>query len=98
MILLVGFFTCNHADNQIIVQSGSQPSVLQQLANLPFPYFSQPPLKAVLFPTLLSSCHNNQGNLAILRQEMSWQLIQEFVQSDQGASNLLVQLVVPQEK
>ena len=45
VILLVGYFTANHTDNQGIVQSGSQPSVLQQLANLPFPYFSQPHLK-----------------------------------------------------
>jgi hypothetical protein len=41
VIILVGFFTANHVDNQGIVQSGSQPSVLQQLANLPFQYFRQ---------------------------------------------------------
>ncbi len=45
VIVLVGYFTANHADNQTIVQEGSQPSVLQQLANLPFQYFSQTELK-----------------------------------------------------
>jgi len=94
VIILVGYFTANHPDNQAIVQSGSQPSVLQQLANLPFQYFSQAELKAVLFPTLLSSCHKSVENSAILSQEMSWQLIEEFVESEEGQGNLLVQLVM----
>jgi len=93
VIVLVGYFTANHPDNQTIVQSGSQPSVLQQLANLPFQYFSQSELKSILFPTLLSSCYKNAENSAILTQEMSWQLIEEFVDSDEGKGNLLVQLV-----
>ena len=41
VIELVGYFKANHPENQAIVQSGSQPSVLQQLANLPFQFFSQ---------------------------------------------------------
>ena len=98
MIILVGYFTANHPDNQSIVQSGSQPSVLQQLASLPFQYFSQPELKAILFPTLLSSCFNNPENLAILSQEMSWQLIEEFIESEEGKINLLVQLVTGEQK
>jgi len=93
VIVLVGYFTANHPDNQSIVQSGSQPSVLQQLASLPFQYFSQTELKAILFPTLLSSCYNCAENSAILSQEMSWQLIDEFVESEEGKGNLLVQLV-----
>jgi len=98
VIILVGYFTANHPDNQSIVQSGSQPSVLQQLASLPFQYFSQPELKAILFPTLLSSCFNNPENLAILSQEMSWQLIEEFIESEEGKINLLVQLVTGEQK
>ena len=93
VITLVGYFTANNPDNQSIVQSGSQPSVLQQLANLPFQYFSQPELKAVLFPTLLSCCFNNDVNMAILSQEMSWKLIEDFVQSEDGKENILVKLV-----
>ena len=50
VITLVGYFAARHADNQVVVQSGHQPSVLQQLCTLPFPYFSQPNLKKVLFP------------------------------------------------
>ena len=98
VIVLVGYFTANHPDNQSIVQSGSQPSVLQQLANLPFPYFSQPALKSVLFPTLLSCCHNNVVNMAILSQEMSWKLIEDFVKSEEGQKNVLVALVTHSSK
>merc|ERR1719348_1045937 len=93
VIVLVGYFTANHPDNQSIVQSGSQPSVLQQLANLPFQYFSQPELKCILFPSLLSCCFNNDVNMAILSQEMSWTLIEDFVASEEGRDNVLVKLV-----
>ena len=94
VIELVGYFTANHPENQAIVQSGSQPSVLQQLANLPFQFFSQAELKAVLFPSLLASCSGNAENTAILSQEMSWQLIDDFVKSEEGQSNKLVALVL----
>jgi hypothetical protein len=66
------------------VQSGSQPSVLQELASLLFQYFSQTELKAILFPILLSSCYNCAENSAVMSQEISWQLIDEFVESEDG--------------
>ena len=75
------------------MQSGSQPSVLQELASLLFQYFSQTELKAILFPILLSSCYNCAENSAVMSQEISWQFIDEFVESEDGKGNLLVQLV-----
>ena len=77
-----------------MVQSGHQPSVLQQLCNLPFPYFSQSNLKEILFPTLLACCHDNQENMVILSQEMSWTLIDEYLKTTEGQKNPLVQLVL----
>jgi len=59
---------------QMMIQSGYMPTVLQQLCNLPFPYFSNPTLSAVLFPTLLACCSDNQQNRAILEQEVSYQV------------------------
>lgn len=59
---------------QMVIQSGYMPTVLQQLCNLPFPYFSNPALSAVLFPTLLACCSDNQQNRAILEQEVSFQV------------------------
>ncbi|KAL8623975.1 hypothetical protein ACOMHN_047195 [Nucella lapillus] len=45
VILCLGYFTLLHPDNQV---------VLQQLCSLPFQYFSDPRLTAVLFPALIS--------------------------------------------
>ncbi|XP_061679713.1 S phase cyclin A-associated protein in the endoplasmic reticulum isoform X2 [Syngnathoides biaculeatus] len=80
VIICVGYFTVNHPDNQVIVQSGRQPSVLQKLCQLPFPYFSHPRLIRVLFPSLISACYNNGPNKVILQQEMSCVLLATFIQ------------------
>lgn len=58
----------------MILQSGSTPTVLQQLSNLPFEYFSNPNLVRILFPTLLACCVDNAQNRSILDQEMSFQV------------------------
>ncbi|KAM9853950.1 S phase cyclin A-associated protein in the endoplasmic reticulum [Aulostomus maculatus] len=80
VIICVGYFTVNHPDNQVIVQSGRQPSVLQKLCQLPFQYFSHPRLIRVLFPSLISACYNNFPNKVILQQEMSCVLLATFIQ------------------
>ncbi|XP_047452913.1 S phase cyclin A-associated protein in the endoplasmic reticulum isoform X3 [Mugil cephalus] len=80
VIICVGYFTVNHMDNQVIVQSGRQPSVLQKLCQLPFQYFSHPRLIRVLFPSLISACYNNSQNKVILQQEMSCVLLATFIQ------------------
>ncbi|XP_067291869.1 S phase cyclin A-associated protein in the endoplasmic reticulum isoform X3 [Pseudorasbora parva] len=80
LIICVGYFTVNHQDNQVIVQSGRQPSVLQKLCQLPFQYFSHPRLVKVLFPSLICACYNNPQNKVILQQEMSCVLLATFIQ------------------
>ncbi|XP_062848050.1 S phase cyclin A-associated protein in the endoplasmic reticulum isoform X2 [Trichomycterus rosablanca] len=87
VIICVGYFTVNHPDNQVIVQSGRQPSVLQKLCQLPFQYFSHPRLVKVLFPSLISSCYNNQQNKVILQQEMSCVLLATFIQDCASSVN-----------
>uniref|UniRef100_A0A3Q3J5W5 C2H2-type domain-containing protein n=1 Tax=Monopterus albus TaxID=43700 RepID=A0A3Q3J5W5_MONAL len=89
VIICVGYFTVNHPDNQVIVQSGRQPSVLQKLCQLPFQYFSHPRLIRVLFPSLISACYNNPQNKVILQQEMSCVLLATFIQVNMGPSCLL---------
>uniref|UniRef100_A0A8C2HWF7 S-phase cyclin A-associated protein in the ER n=1 Tax=Cyprinus carpio TaxID=7962 RepID=A0A8C2HWF7_CYPCA len=96
LIICVGYLTVNHPDNQVIVQSGRQPSVLQKLCQLPFQYFSHPRLIKVLFPSLICACYNNLQNKVILQQEMSCVLLATFIQdcatnekqSDSKASHL----------
>nr|XP_040132457.1 S phase cyclin A-associated protein in the endoplasmic reticulum isoform X3 [Ictidomys tridecemlineatus] len=80
VIVCVGYFTVNHPDNQVIVQSGRHPTVLQKLCQLPFQYFSDPRLIKVLFPSLIAACYNNLQNKIILEQEMSCILLATFIQ------------------
>lgn len=87
VIICVGYFTVNHPDNQVIVQSGRQPSVLQKLCQLPFQYFSHPHLIKVLFPSLISACYNNQQNKVMLQQEMSCVLLATFIQDSASSNN-----------
>lgn len=87
VIICVGYFTVNHPDNQVIVQSGRQPSVLQKLCQLPFQYFSHPRLIKVLFPSLISACYNNPQNKVILQQEMSCVLLATFIQDCASTEN-----------
>ncbi|KAL5005177.1 hypothetical protein ScPMuIL_018633 [Solemya velum] len=83
VILCVGYFTILHPDNQVVIQSGQPPTVLQQLCSLPFQYFSDPHLTAVLFPTLISCCYNNKANQDILEQELSCMLLANFIEEKQ---------------
>ncbi|EPY89365.1 hypothetical protein CB1_000113015 [Camelus ferus] len=80
VIVCVGYFTVSHPDNQVIVQSGRHPTVLQKLCQLPFQYFSDPRLIKVLFPSLIAACYNNPQNKIILEQEMSCVLLATFIQ------------------
>ncbi|KAF6079351.1 S-phase cyclin A associated protein in the ER [Phyllostomus discolor] len=80
VIVCVGYFTVGHPDNQVIVQSGRHPTVLQKLCQLPFQYFSDPRLVKVLFPSLIAACYNNSQNKIILEQEMSCVLLATFIQ------------------
>ncbi|XP_072258129.1 S phase cyclin A-associated protein in the endoplasmic reticulum isoform X1 [Pyxicephalus adspersus] len=88
IIVCVGYFTVNNLDNQVIVQSGRQPTVLQKLCQLPFQYFSDSRLVRLLFPTLIAACYNNPQNRLILEQELSCQLLATFIQDClQGSSH-----------
>lgn len=98
LIVCVGYFTVNHPDNQVIVQSGRQPSVLQKLCQLPFQYFSQPRLIKVLFPSLISACYNNPQNKATLQQEMSCVLLATFIQDCASSENQPEGKALPAER
>ncbi|KAI5100474.1 S phase cyclin A-associated protein in the endoplasmic reticulum isoform X1 [Silurus meridionalis] len=87
VIICIGYFTVNHPDNQVIVQSGRQPSVLQKLCQLPFQYFSHSQLIKILFPSLISACYNNQQNKVILEQEMNCVLLVTFIQDCASSEN-----------
>uniref|UniRef100_A0A8C4NJQ5 S-phase cyclin A associated protein in the ER n=1 Tax=Eptatretus burgeri TaxID=7764 RepID=A0A8C4NJQ5_EPTBU len=80
IIICVGYFTITHPDNQLMVQSGRQPTVLQQLCMLPFHYFSNSGLRRILLPTLIAAAFRNPPNRGILEQELSCSLLCTFLQ------------------
>ncbi|KAK8737999.1 hypothetical protein OTU49_004339, partial [Cherax quadricarinatus] len=93
IIPLVGFFAVNNKENQMVIQSGEVPSVLQQLCNLPWKYFSEPSLTSVLFPTLLACCLHNHDNMIILQQEMSFQVLEDFLHNNQACDKPLIHIL-----
>ncbi|CAN8004937.1 unnamed protein product, partial [Ixodes hexagonus] len=90
VVLLVGHFAVLSPDNQAVIQSGEQPTLLQLLCTLPFEYFSDPELTQVLFPTLVSCCFGNEHNRAVLEQELSPVLLANYVEvSENGTCSTL---------
>ncbi|XP_017883269.1 S phase cyclin A-associated protein in the endoplasmic reticulum [Ceratina calcarata] len=91
---VLGYFAVNNPENQLVLQSaGAGPSVLQQLCTLPFPFYGAPGLTSYIFPTLLAATHQNPEATAILSCELSYQLLEEYRNSDDGKLNPLVRLL-----
>jgi len=81
VILAIGYFSLMHNDNQLIIQAGSPPTLLQQLCTaLPFHYFSDEARMDVLFPTLVACCHGNQANKSILQTEITPALLAQYLE------------------
>jgi hypothetical protein len=91
LVLLLGFFTLNNEKNQEILQfnNGRSSTLLQRLCSLPIQYFTDPELKCILIPTLISICFNNEVNKDILQQEISTQLITNFMEQEKDKPSSL---------
>lgn len=92
LILTIGYYTLQNERNQEILQWGKSPTILQRLCSLPFQYFSQDYFKAVLFPSLISACFQNQRNKAILEQEMNADFLRTFIQDEANALETQTQM------
>ncbi|EGI63462.1 S phase cyclin A-associated protein in the endoplasmic reticulum, partial [Acromyrmex echinatior] len=94
LFAVLGYFSLNNPDNQLILQSaGAGPSVLQQLCTLPFPFYGDPRLIPYTLPALLAATHHNSEAMAILSCEMSYELLEQYRNSDEGKLNPLVRLL-----
>ncbi|XP_063683042.1 S phase cyclin A-associated protein in the endoplasmic reticulum-like isoform X2 [Bolinopsis microptera] len=70
-VQLIGFVVFSHPSNQALLQNGPSPSILQLLSSLPFSYFSDIRSMNLLFPSLISACHDCPSNLAILQLKVN---------------------------
>ncbi|XP_025994174.1 S phase cyclin A-associated protein in the endoplasmic reticulum isoform X2 [Solenopsis invicta] len=94
LFVVLGYFALNNPDNQLVLQSaGAGPSVLQQLCTLPFPFYGDPKLITYTLPALLAAIHHNSEAMAILSCEMSYELLEQYRNSDEGKLNPLVRLL-----
>ncbi|XP_018304475.1 S phase cyclin A-associated protein in the endoplasmic reticulum [Mycetomoellerius zeteki] len=94
LFVVLGYFSLNNPDNQLVLQSaGAGPSVLQQLCTLPFPFYGDPRLIPYTLPALLAATHHNSEAMAILSCEMSYELLEQYRNSDEGKLNPLVRLL-----
>ena len=80
IILLIGYCTVLNEENQIKIELGTPPTILQQLCNLSFKYFSDKKLILVLYPTLICCCFNNEKNKCVLTNELSAETLANFIQ------------------
>ncbi|KAI4479463.1 hypothetical protein M0802_014367 [Mischocyttarus mexicanus] len=94
LFTVLGYFAVNNSENQLILQSaGAGPSVLQQFCTLPFPFYGDPRLTPYTLPALLAATHCNPEAKAILSCELSYQLLEEYRNSEEGKLNPLVRLL-----
>ncbi|XP_014607477.1 PREDICTED: S phase cyclin A-associated protein in the endoplasmic reticulum isoform X1 [Polistes canadensis] len=94
LFTVLGYFAVNNSENQLILQSaGAGPSVLQQFCTLPFPFYGDPRLTPYTLAALLAATHCNPEAKAILSCELSYQLLEEYRNSEEGKLNPLVRLL-----
>lgn len=78
IILLIGYFVTLNYKNQNMMNRG-ETCILQRLCGLPFGYFTDKKYTTVLFPTLIAICFNHSHNLSILHQEISVDLLLNYI-------------------
>lgn len=61
------------------IELGTPPTILQQLCNLPFNYFSDTKLISILYPTLICFCFNNEKNKVVLCNELNGNTLATFI-------------------
>ena len=74
VLLLTSYLSLQNDKFQNLVCKGEM-TIIQQICQLPFSYFSEKLLKDILFPTLINMTYNNERNTKILSNEINLELI-----------------------
>lgn len=69
------------------MELGTPPTILQQLCNLPFNYFSDKKLISILYPTLICCCFDNEKNKCVLTTELSSDMLANYIQEKLSEEN-----------
>ena len=62
------------------MELGTPPTILQQLCNLSFNYFTDKKLISILYPTLICCCFKNEKNKLVLCNELNGNILASFIQ------------------
>ena len=74
VLLLTSYLSLQNERFQNLVSKGEM-TIIQQICQLPFSYFSEKLLKDILFPTLITITYNHERNTKILSNEINLELI-----------------------
>ena len=74
VLLLTSYLSLQNERFQNVVSKGEM-TIIQQICQLPFSYFSEKLLKDILFPTLITITYNHDRNTKILSNEINLELI-----------------------
>ena len=74
VLLLTSYLSVQNERFQNLVSKGEM-TIIQQICQLPFSYFSEKLLKDILFPTLITITYNHDRNTKILSNEINLELI-----------------------
>lgn len=86
-ITLLGYYCLQSRENQGIMCYGEGQTLLTKVTSLPLHYFMDERGKAVLFPTILATCHGSEQNLECLRNEMNLSLLQKYLTAQLAAGD-----------
>ncbi|TKW29811.1 hypothetical protein SEVIR_3G420000v4 [Setaria viridis] len=82
-LLLLGYFSLFHAENQAVLRWGKSPTILHKLCDLPFVFFSDPELMPILAAALIAVCYGCDQNRSVVQQEISTDMLRSLLKSCQ---------------
>lgn len=87
LLLIMGNFVHLNQANQLWLSSGQRPTIVEQLVNLPFDYFSKNKLKLVLMPTLICFAYKSDPICQVIRQDLSLAMLASFIKVSRPAAS-----------
>jgi hypothetical protein len=79
--MFIGYYCLNNEKNQALLCRGGN-TIIHKLCGLPIAYFHDKKLKDILFPSLIQASYKNERCLAIMDQEISIDMIVNFIQAN----------------